>query len=168
MRTLVFEPLGLRSAGFGWPATDDRPNQPRGHSGAPPDLEVQEIGKYEPLDIDAFGPAGNLHCSIEDFARYAAFHLRVLDGRDDTLEAETVPCFWRVGETDEGERLYSHFGSGGTFMAMIAVYPDSDLAIVAATNYGLPAMPFLTKMRDAIRRRLTPTSRGAQPRGVGP
>ena len=38
-------------------------------------------------------------------------------------------------------------------MAMIMVYPDSDLAIVAATNYG-PAMSHLEKMRDAIHQRM--------------
>ena len=35
MRSLVFEPLELRSAGFRWPATEDRPNQPWGHVGTP-------------------------------------------------------------------------------------------------------------------------------------
>lgn len=157
MRTLVFEPLELRSAGFGWPATEDRSNQPHGHYNVAPNLKVQEIGRFEVLDMDAYSPAGNLHCSIEDLASYAAFHLRVLNDRDSALKAETVPRFWRGGKTDDGERRYGFFGSGGTFMAMIAVYPDSDLAIVAATNYGLPAMSYLEKMRDAIHRRLTRT-----------
>jgi hypothetical protein len=116
---------------------------------------VQEIGKYELFDIDAFGPAGNLHCSIEDFASYAAFHLGVLNDQDSILKAETVPRFWKEGKTDDGERRFGFFGSGGTFMAMIALYPDRDLAIVAATNYGLPAMSYLERMRDAIHQRMT-------------
>ena len=29
----VFEPLGLGSCGIGWPATEERPDQPRGHFG---------------------------------------------------------------------------------------------------------------------------------------
>jgi CubicO group peptidase (beta-lactamase class C family) len=158
MGTLVFEPLKLRSTGFGWPATEDHPNQPHGHYDVAPNLRVQELGKYELLDMDAFGPAANLHCSIEDFASYAAFHLRVLNDRDSTLKAEIIPRFWKEGKTDDGERRYGFFGSGGTFMAMIIVYPDSDLAIVAATNYGLPAMSYLKKMRDAIHRRMTGAS----------
>ena len=156
MRGLVFEPLGLRSTGFGWPATVDRPNQPRGHYGTPPELSVQEIGEHMLGDMDYVGPAGNLHCSIEDLARFAAFHLRVLDGRDSALKPETVPRFWRAGKTDDGKHMYGFYGSGGTFLAMIMLYPEDDLAIVAATNYGLPAMPFLKKMRDAIHRRMTP------------
>lgn len=154
MRTQVFQPLELRSTGFGWPATEDRPNQPHGHYELASNLRVQEIGKYELLDMAAFGPAGDLHCSLEDFASFAAFHLRVLSNRDSSLKAENVSRFWREGKTDDGERRYGLFGSGGTFMAMIMLYPESDLAIVAATNYGLPAMSYLEKMRDAIRRRI--------------
>lgn len=155
MRSLVFEPLELHSAGVGWPATADHPDQPQGHYGMAPDLSVQEIGKYELLDMDAFGPAGNLHCSIEDLARFAAFHLQVLNGRDGALKPESVSRFWRSGATDAGEPRYTIFGSGGTFMAMIALFPQSDLAVVAAANCGLPVMPYFEKMRDAIHRRIT-------------
>ncbi|MBN1272745.1 MAG: beta-lactamase family protein [Candidatus Aminicenantes bacterium] len=150
MRSQVFEPLDLKSAGFGWPAASDRRDQPYGHYGAAPELRVQEIGKYELFDIDAFGPAANIHCSIEDLARFAAFYLHVLDGQEDSLKPETVPRFWREGKTEEGKRLYGFFGSGGTFIAMIAVYPDDNLAVVAAVNIGLPAMESFKKMRDAI------------------
>lgn len=158
MQTLVFAPIGLRSTGFGWPATAERPNQPRGHYGSPPELTVQEIGEYMMGDMKTIGPAGNLHCSIEDLARFAAYQLSVLAGNESTLRAETVPRFWKSGAAEHGERMFSFFGSGGTFMAMIALYPDSDLGIVAATNYGLPAMPFLEKMRDAIHQRLATPS----------
>jgi CubicO group peptidase (beta-lactamase class C family) len=154
MQSLLFEPLQLQSTGFGWPADEGRPNQPRGHYGAPPELRVQEMGEYMLGDMDYIGPAGNLHCSIEDLARFAAFHLRVLSRRDDMLEVESVLRFWRAEETDKGERRFGFFGSGGTFMAMIAVYPDSDFAIVAATNYGLPAMPVFERMRDSIHKRM--------------
>jgi len=150
IRSQVFKPLDLKSAGFGWPATSDRRDQPYGHYGAAPELRVQEIGKYELFDIDALGPAANIHCSIEDLARFASFHLHVLNGQEDSLKPETVPRFWRKGETEEGKRLYGFFGSGGTFMAMIAVYPDDNLAVVAAANIGLPAMESFEKMRDAI------------------
>ena len=146
----VFEPLDLKSAGFGWPATSDRREQPYGHYGAAPELRVQEIGKYELFDVNAFGPAANIHCSIEDLARFASFHLHVLNGQEDSLKLETLPRFWREGKTEEGKRRYGFFGSGGTFMAMIAVYPDDNLAVVAVANIGLPAMESFEKMRDAI------------------
>lgn len=154
MRTLVFEPIGLHSAGFGWPATRERPGQPRGHYGSPPELKVQEIGEHLLGDLDYIGPAGNMHCSIEDLARFAQFILRVLDGQEKSLEAGAVPRFWRVGQTASGERMFCFFGSGGTFFAMIALFPDSDLAVVAATNCGLHAWSYMEKMRDAVHGRM--------------
>jgi len=155
MRRLVFEPLGLRSAGFGWPATRDRTDQPLGHLGAPPDLRVQEIGEYGLGDINYVGPAGNLHCSIEDLARYAAFHLRVLRGADRALKAATVQRFWRSSKTATDGRAFFAFGSGGSFLAMVALYPECDLAVVAAANYGTAGLPFFKRMRDAVLRRYT-------------
>lgn len=152
--TLVFKPLGLRSTGFGWPATTARTDQPRGHYGAPPEFKVQEIGEYMLGDMDYIGPAGNLHCSIEDLARFSAFHIRVLNEQEDSLKAETVPRIWRGDRTVEGERRFCFFGSGGTFFAMVALYPDSDLAVVAATNCGLHAWPFMEKLRDAVYERM--------------
>jgi CubicO group peptidase (beta-lactamase class C family) len=76
----VTEPLGLATVGFGWPATERDPEQPRGH--------VRRDGKLleQPLD-DAYAlpvvlwPAGAIHCSIKDLARYAADHLDRLSGR---------------------------------------------------------------------------------------
>jgi CubicO group peptidase (beta-lactamase class C family) len=154
MHTLVVDPLELRSTGFGWPATKERPDQPHGHYGTPPDLRVQEIGESMLGDLDYIGPAGNLHCSIDDLARLAAFYLRVLNDQEWTLKADTVPRFWRPGKTEDGAPMYGFFGSGGTFMAMITVYPDNDLAVVAATNIGLPALPYFKGMRDAVYRKL--------------
>jgi len=150
---LVFEPLELQSAGFGWPAGKDCPDQPMGHFGAPPDLELQETGAYTLGDMDYIGPAGNVNCSIGDLARFAAFLLQVLRGDRSDLEAGTVRRFWNSSDIENGDPSFGFFGSGGSFFAMIAVYPESDLAIVAATNCGLHAWPFFEKMRDAIHER---------------
>lgn len=165
MRSLIFEPLELRSVGFRWPATEGRPDQPLGHVGTPPSLKVQD--RYEDLyGEDYYGPAGSMHCSIEDLARYAAFHLQGLCGMDGVLKAETVrrlhtPALgqhymggWVVNKDGEGERRDGHEGTAGTFFAIVQLYPNEDLAVVAATNIGPPAAPYLRKMRDAIHRRM--------------
>jgi CubicO group peptidase (beta-lactamase class C family) len=165
MRSLVFEPLELRSAGFRWPATEDHPNQPLGHVGTPPNLNVQDCGE-DLSGEDYYGPAGSVHCSIEDLARYAAFHLQGLHGRDGMLKAETVhrlhtPVLgehymggWVVKKEEEGERRDGHEGTAGTFFASIQLYPDSDLGVVAIANIGPPAAPYIRKMINAIYRRL--------------
>jgi CubicO group peptidase (beta-lactamase class C family) len=156
-QTLVFDPLKLHSAGFGWPATPQRPNQPYGHYGTSPDLKVQEIGGYTLGDLTYYRPAGDVHCSIGDLATFAAYQLRVARGQDEDLDAETLQRYWRAHELENGGTAHTFFGSGGTFLAMVAIYPQSDLAVVAATNYGLPAMPYLKAMRDAIHNRATRT-----------
>jgi len=165
MRSLVFEPLELRSAGFRWPATEDRPNQPFGHVGTPPSFNVQDCGE-DLSGEDYYGPAGSVHCSIEDLARYAAFHLQGLHGIDGVLKAETVRRLhtpapgehymggWVVNKEDEGERRDGHEGTAGTFFAMVQLYPNEDLAVVATANIGSPVAPYLRKMRDAIHRRM--------------
>ena len=168
MRSLVFEPLGLQSTGIGWPATEDRPNQPHGHLGSPPDLSVQEIGQYPLGDINFVGPAADVNCSIEDFAGYATLHLQGLQGKDGLLKAETVRHLhtppedgnsdyaygWHIRKTDTGEPLHEHSGGGGTFSAWIALYPDGDLAIVACANRAAGVGPYFKKIRDAIHRRM--------------
>ena len=169
IRALVFEPLGLPSSGIGWPATENRPNQPYGHLGMPPDVSVSERGEsVVEGDINYIGPAGNVHCSIEDFARFAAFHLQGLRGRDGLLKAETVrhlhtppqgidsdyACGWHVGKTDEGEAVHWHGGGSGIFIAHVTLYPESDLAIVMASNRFASVLPHLIEMRDAIYKRM--------------
>jgi CubicO group peptidase (beta-lactamase class C family) len=167
MRTLVFKPFRLRSAGFAWPATKERPSQPYGHSGTPPDLSVQEIGEDFLGDDDYLSPAGSIHCSIADLARFVNFHLQGLHGRDGALKAETVSrlhtppkdgvyaCGWGVRKTSAGESRHGHSGTAMTFFTMIEMYPDSDLVIVAAANCGPFVAPFLQRMEKAIHQRMT-------------
>lgn len=173
MLGLVFKPINLRSAGFGWPAAKGRPNQPFGHFGALPDMSVKEIGEDATGDLDYFGPAGNIHCSVEDFARYVASHLQGLRGRDGVLSTEAVRRLhtppegndyasgWWVRQTDGGERLHEQTGSGGTFYAWIALYPESDLGVVLLTYCGFHAKPFLKEVGDAIHRRVTQAPRSS-------
>lgn len=70
----VFDPLGLSSAGFGPQASLGRLDAPVGHL-------VRADGTLKPMlagpdgDVPAIiGPAGTVHLSILDFARWAAWH----------------------------------------------------------------------------------------------
>ena len=116
-----------------------------GHLGSPPDLRVQEGADYPLGDIDYIGPAGNVHCSIRDLARFAAFHLRGLQGLDGALEAETIRRIWA-----SSGGVHCMLGSGGSFFAMVALLPEQDRAVVAVANVGLAAWPHFERMRDAI------------------
>ena len=70
MRTMLFEPLGMKSAGFGAPATPGQIDQPWGHDAQ---LKPEPAGKQAD-NPPAIGPAGTVHLSQADFARYAAMH----------------------------------------------------------------------------------------------
>jgi CubicO group peptidase (beta-lactamase class C family) len=142
----VFDVAGMKTAGYGWPATPDRPDQPRGHFREDGKLRVQEFGEYK-LGAN-IAPAGDVHCSIEDLARYAILHLRGLAGRDKDFDHETIvrlhtppdpegqsyAAGWGTGTLPDIGAIHAHSGSAGTFYANIELYPDLEAALVIATN----------------------------------
>lgn len=157
MREHVFERLGLRSAGFGWPAATDS-GQPWGHEEEEGEFRPQDpLGEYQ---LPAFlAPAGDVHMSVEDLARYAQAHLRGLQGRDTRLRLETFrklhtgvrartdhPSFegaayalgWNVRPAGAvpGAGVSDHTGGAGTFIAVLRIDPQQNLATVVMTNAG--------------------------------
>ena len=66
MEERLFAPLGMASAGYGWPGTEGEVDQPWGHR--------SEAGQWVAYQIDnaaALGPAGTVHVSIADWATFA-------------------------------------------------------------------------------------------------
>ena len=147
MEKVLFEPLEMSTAGMGWPKDVDNGNQPVGH--------YNKAGKYDPhddltYDIGAYtyiDPAGNVHASMENLARYALLHIDGLNGKKGILKPETVQWLHTVPENRnyaagwfvdkvEGERVHWHSGSAGTFMTLILFYPDTNEGYVLAANAG--------------------------------
>ncbi len=164
----VHAPLTLGSAGFGWPATPTRLDQPRGHFGARTDLVVQKVdeGMMGDIDLATFlAPAGDVHMSVSDLARFGAMHLAGLRGGKGHLSPATIRHLhtppkggdyalgWVIEKTRDGKPLHWHNGSGGSFYAYLALYPESDLVIAAVTNCGPTVQPWILKMTQAIRAR---------------
>lgn len=160
MREQVFEPLDMKTAVIGWPATESRPDQPRGHfPDHPQALDEYPLGGF-------MAPAGDVSCSISDLARYARLHLWGLNGVDGALRAETIERLhtplledgtyaagWSLKKTDSGEVLHWHNGSAGTFYALVAIDPEQDRAVVVAMNTGFAAQPLAWKIVDALNAR---------------
>ena len=182
----VFRPLELSTACFGWPATAERAAQPCGHFGAGDDLKVQEIGEHALGGIDLgllLAPAGDVSMSIGDLARYARFHLAGLRGRDGHLKAETIrelheppsqddpargyACGWGRALTPEGRAYQWHNGSGGTFFALVTIYPASDLAVVSASNVGIVADGYHEALHEALSTRHRASEVDAENDGTG-
>lgn len=84
LRAHVFEPLGLDSAGFGPPGSPGTINQPWGHGSRWLRYLPLPFTSNTPLDPGslqadypaAANPAGRIHLSLPDWARFATLHLR--------------------------------------------------------------------------------------------
>lgn len=152
LRERVFEPLGMSSAGFGAPGTAGRVDEPRGHTAQGMPVEVGP-GSDNPPSI---GPAGTVHCSIEDWAKFVSLHLRLDDGhprpaRASLLRAETVARLHRAAAGSEpplamgwavldrpwgGGRVLMHTGSNTFWFAVTWIAPRKDFAVLVAVNQG--------------------------------
>jgi CubicO group peptidase (beta-lactamase class C family) len=141
----VFDPLGLASCGIGWPATHDRPDEPRGHFGSGNARTVQGLDQYE---LGAFmGPAGNVHCSVADLTRYGLAHLKGLRGENGFLTAATVAELHRASDdspyaagwgVDPVSGQHRHNGSAGTFFSYLVLDPTAGVVVAFLTNAGPP------------------------------
>jgi CubicO group peptidase (beta-lactamase class C family) len=97
-------------------------------------------------------PAGQVSCSILDFARYASARVAGLRGHGPLLSAEAYAAMARsdagddgfTGGTgrlrtlDKGGREFQANGSGGLFLAAFYLLPEQDAAIVVAMNGVAP------------------------------
>jgi len=141
----LFTPLGLKSAGFGAPGTPTRLDQPRGHLNHDGKIVVVPPGPGADNPA-AIGPAGTVHCSIGDFARYGAWHAQ--EGRGNSLlreesfaklhrppEGQDYAMGWGVTQRGwAGGVTLTHSGSNTMWYTVIWLAPEKGVAFVAATN----------------------------------
>lgn len=164
----VFDPLQMFQVGFGAPGTkakavkkDDldappgghRPepksDQPRGHRANGTAVEPGP-GADNPV---AIGPAGIVHCTIGDWAKFISLHLRGAQGDVKLLKADTFKKLhtpaagegakyamgWLVtsrGWAGPNENVLTHSGSNTMWYCTTWIAPDKDLAILIACNQG--------------------------------
>jgi CubicO group peptidase (beta-lactamase class C family) len=152
LRRELARPLGMKSLGFGYPATAKTPNQPRGHSESNGRVVELPLDQSRQLPV-CLWPAGAVHCSIRDLARYVADHLNGLRGRLALLPQTTYQRLHRpLDGGDDGFALgwgvrpdkrwgVMHFGagSGGWFFVQMVIVPEHNAAVVVASNSGQAA-----------------------------
>ncbi|GIV15806.1 MAG: serine hydrolase [Armatimonadota bacterium] len=160
MNELLFRPLGMKSAGFGAPATGAW-----GHRSG--------VDGYLPVPPSPFadnppvlGPAGTVHLSLSDWARYAIVHLRgavernppVL--RQDTFaklhtppEDGTYAMGWGIARpTWARGRVLQHAGSNTMWFAQILLVPDAQVGFLITTNAAdEKAMNAVRRVVDLVR-----------------
>lgn len=144
----LFAPLGMKSAGFGAAGTPGKVNQPWGHvlqNGKRTAIEPGLRGDNAP----ALGPAGRVHCSLPDLAKFVREHLRGERGENGLLKADTMkflhtPPFagdymagWiKIEKAGVGGSAYWHNGSNTYNYSLMTFSPYRNFAVLIATNEG--------------------------------
>ena len=140
MEERVFTPLGMATAGFGAPGTPDAVDQPWGH-------RRDRYGRWAPNQYDnpqALGPAGTVHMSIADWAKYirlwfADENPAILDRRTlaDLIASDSgsYGAGWNVVRRDwAGGVTLTHDGSNLNWYAVLWIAADRGFALLAVAN----------------------------------
>ncbi|MBO0719668.1 MAG: beta-lactamase family protein [Blastocatellia bacterium] len=85
MRKIIFDPLGMKSAGFGGLGTPGKIDQPWPHR---PDGQPMEKNGPEVDNPAVLGPAGTVHCTLSDWSKFIADQLRGARGQNGLLKVE--------------------------------------------------------------------------------
>jgi CubicO group peptidase (beta-lactamase class C family) len=143
----LFLPLDMKSAGFGGTGTPGKIDQPWGH------YHNDDLAKTNGPKMDNpphIGPAGTVHCTLQDWAKFVSDQLRGARGADGILKGATYlklqspafnskkqACGWGITNNDiVGDRVWSHLGSNNMNFAYAVMVPSKDFAVLVVTNKG--------------------------------
>ncbi len=148
LRRLLFEPLGMKSAGFGAMGTTGHVDAPWPHR--------KQGDRLIPIDPGPMSdnppfitPAGRVHCSMGDWAKYIQCILAATREEQGLLSPDQVqqlkePPFgggyalgWGLCDRDWGAgRVLQHAGSNRMNYCVVWVAPLKNFAVLVATNRG--------------------------------
>jgi CubicO group peptidase (beta-lactamase class C family) len=137
----LFQPLHMDSAGFGPPGSPGMTDQPWGHR-----FTSSRVISSQRDNPPAISPAGRVHCSLDDLARYAMAHLEG-ERTGGLLRAETFrrlhtppaggihACGWICADPDwPAGRVIWHNGSNTWWYAIMWLALEKNAAVIVATN----------------------------------
>ena len=141
MRKEVFEPLAMRHAGFG--NTGDGQN--RGHQHGKPMLNMVKFDDGAPA---MFAPAGFLHMSLADWARFNLDQLAGAKGQGKLLAPASYRLMqtaqpgspagldWGVQASVAGRQgpALVHQGSDGNWLAIAVLFPEQGSGALVVAN----------------------------------
>jgi CubicO group peptidase (beta-lactamase class C family) len=141
MQAHVFDPLGMRGAGFG-PTGE---GQPRGHREGRPSLAMSKSDDGVPM---LFTPAGNLHMRLDDWALFCLDQLAGSRGTGKLLTPASYRLMqtaqegapggldWGVQSGIAGRRgpVLVHGGSDGNWLAWVVLFPESGNGALVIAN----------------------------------
>lgn len=163
IRKELFEPLGMSTAGFGPPGSADTIDQPRAHRRKGNDLVPVPPGPGADNPV-FYGPAGTVHASLADWAKFVALHLRGEEGTSKLLKPDTLRRLHRPAEGENyafgwifterewaGGRTLNHAGSNTMWYCVAWVAPEKGFAVLTATNVaGKPAQKATDEAAGAL------------------
>lgn len=142
----LFVPLSMSSAGFGPPTKASSEARVYGHRTL--------FGIHTPVENDnppVLGPAGTVHASLSDWAKYLALHLRKaepgsvpfvsqasLDHLHTASPGQSYAGGWGTGERPwAGGPILTHNGSNTHWYCVVFLAPEKGFGVFAASNTGL-------------------------------
>lgn len=145
----LFQPLEMRSAGFGVPTETIGPTAASGH--------IRKDQRLIPIERDnppALGPAGTVYATMADWIGYLQFHLR-RNPKDTPNISMSEETFRYLHEPRENQQyaggwgviqrtwsqgpIYTHNGSNTYWYCVVYLAPHEGRGILAASNFGLDA-----------------------------
>lgn len=147
MRARIFGPLAMDSCGFGTPATPGTVDQPWGHIVQGDTLVPIEPGPTGDNPA-AIGPAGTVHCALDDWADFLTMHVAGARGEPTVLldpdafarlhtplEGQDYAMGWLVTQrTWAGGTVLVHDGTNTTFYSIAWLAPAIDAGFFGVTN----------------------------------
>ncbi len=142
MQERLFQPLGMKSAGFGPPGTKGKLDQPWGHL-----LSKEKATPLQRDNAPALGPAGTVHASLIDWAKFGSLHLgkgaldamhltpEILEQLHTPPQGEKYAMGWSVANRSwaKGQAI-THAGSNTMWYAVIWLAPKRNFGVLVATN----------------------------------
>ncbi len=132
----IFKPLKITSGGFGPPGKKGKVNQPWGHLNSAP---------LQHDNAPALGPAGTIHLSMSDWARFCLQHTDSSD--EEFLKPESRKSLhtpaqggdyakgWGVYPRRDGKGIeLRHAGSNTMWFSLAVVEPQASTAYLVVTN----------------------------------
>ncbi|MBT8080505.1 MAG: beta-lactamase family protein [Gammaproteobacteria bacterium] len=148
MRDFVFAPLDMLDSGFGAPGQPGDLGQPWGHWDAGSNFDPVSPGP-DADNPQVFGPAGTVHATMQDYARFMIAHINGANGIGGLVSAETFAMLhtpladgsalgWGVtGDPDEpGLINLVHAGSNLRWYAKVRLVPELNVGALFVVNAG--------------------------------
>ncbi len=145
----VITPLGITSAGFGTAGTPGKEDQPLEHTANHAPIEPSFYADNPPIYL----PAGNIHMSVRDWAKFIRWVLLAENGNQTLLRRQTArvlttavvridaPTQYAMGWVVEditwlGGKVLFHGGSNTYNSAEAYAMPNMRFGVILVTNQG--------------------------------